>query len=128
MKMNIILFRVALQFVHEKQQMAQKNYDASRDGSLPVFGVGVAFIDESAYCAISSDEVDETIQKIRSIVSHLAPPAKDLHVVSIESTFSLDALDAREKFKKLLDSVGDATGKEDLLMHLRMLTLQKVWI
>ncbi|KAJ0043509.1 hypothetical protein Pint_17889 [Pistacia integerrima] len=118
--------RVALQFVHEKQQTAQKNYDASRDRSLPVFGVGVAFIAESAYCPVSSDEVDEAIQKIRSIVSLLAPPAKELHVVPIESTFSSDSFDGRERFKKLLDSVSDATGKEDLLMHLRMLTLQKI--
>lgn len=40
------MFTVALQFVHE-WQVAFKNYEASRDRSLPVFGVGVAFVDES---------------------------------------------------------------------------------
>ncbi|KAK1578329.1 hypothetical protein Q3G72_029410 [Acer saccharum] len=71
---------VVLQFVHEMQQRAQKNFDASKDRSLPVFGVGVTFIDENG----------------------------------------------KERLKTLEDSVSDATGKEDLLLHLRMLALQKV--
>ncbi|KAK1575131.1 hypothetical protein Q3G72_002892 [Acer saccharum] len=63
--------RVVLQFVHEMQQRAQKNFDASKDRSLPVFGVGVTFIDESAYHC----EIDKAIEDIRSTVSNLAPPA-----------------------------------------------------
>jgi hypothetical protein len=37
-------FRVALQFVHDLQERADKNFEASRDRSLPMFGVGVVFI------------------------------------------------------------------------------------
>ncbi|KAF2553884.1 hypothetical protein F2Q68_00037962 [Brassica cretica] len=73
---------VAIQFVHE-WQVALKNYEASRDRSLPVFGVGVAFVDENS-------------------------------------------TEARDRLVKLLDSVSDVTGKEDLLVHLKMLSLQKV--
>ncbi|MCI42162.1 cytoplasmic tRNA 2-thiolation protein 2-like, partial [Trifolium medium] len=32
--------RVALQFVHDLHERAHKNFEASRDRSLPVFGVG----------------------------------------------------------------------------------------
>ncbi|KAK0594966.1 hypothetical protein LWI29_002216 [Acer saccharum] len=118
--------RVVLQFVHEMQQRAQKNFDASKDRSLQVFGVGVTFIDESAYHSVPSCEIDKAIEDIKSIVSNLAPPAKQLHVVLFESVFSLDSLDGKERLKTLEDSVSDATGKEDLLLHLRMLALQKV--
>ncbi|CAH2076353.1 unnamed protein product [Thlaspi arvense] len=118
--------RVALQFVHELQIKALKNYEASRDRSLPVFGVGVAFVDESAaYPALSTEMVD-AVSWIRSTVTDLSPPAKDLHVVPIESVFGSDSIEARDRLVKLLDSVSDETGKEDLVLHLKMLSLQKV--
>lgn len=122
---QIILFfsRVALQFVHEMQHKAQKNFDASRDRSLPVFGVGVAFVDESAVSRIPSDEFDKAIQDMKSIVSNLAPPDKAFHVVPIESVYSSNG---RDRLEELLNAVKDVTGKEDLLQHLRMLSLQKV--
>jgi cytoplasmic tRNA 2-thiolation protein 2 len=45
MKLKICyFFRVALQFVHDLQERADKNFEASRDRSLPMFGVGVVFI------------------------------------------------------------------------------------
>lgn len=119
-------FRVALQFVHEMQNKSQKNFDASRDRSLPVFGVGVAFIDESSIVPVHSHEIDKAIQEIRLIVSNLAPPRKELHVVPIENICSSNSSDGRDRLKSLLDVVSDATGKEDLLLHLRMLSLQKV--
>ncbi|KAG7540204.1 Cytoplasmic tRNA 2-thiolation protein 2 [Arabidopsis thaliana x Arabidopsis arenosa] len=118
--------RVALQFVHELQIKALKNYEASRDRSLPVFGVGVAFVDETAAFPALSTEMVDAIEWIRSTVSSLSPPAKDLHVVPVESVFGSDSLDARDRLVKLLDSVPDDTGKEDLLLHLKMLTLQKI--
>ncbi|XP_011048047.1 PREDICTED: cytoplasmic tRNA 2-thiolation protein 2 [Populus euphratica] len=118
--------RVALQFVHGLQDRAQKNFEASKDKSLPVFGVGVAFIDESAVYPVSSDKVDGAIQDMRSVVSNLAPPAKQLHVVPIENIYASDSIDGKDRLTKLLDAVNDATGKEDLLLHLRMLALQKV--
>ncbi|PON86905.1 Cytoplasmic tRNA 2-thiolation protein [Trema orientale] len=117
--------RVALQFVHEMQHKAQQNFDASRDRSLPVFGVGVAFIDESAVFSVPSCEAAEGIEGMRVIVSNLAPPTKELLVVPIESVFSSESSDGKNQLSKLLDAVTDATGKEDLLVHLRMLSLQK---
>lgn len=117
--------RVALQFVHELQQRAQKNFDASKDRSLPVFGVGVVFVDETAYYPVPSSEIDNAIQEIKSIVLNLSPPTKELHVVPIESIFCSNPCDGRARLKKLVDSVSDATGKEDLLLQLRMLCLQK---
>lgn len=118
--------RVALQFVHGLQDRAQKNFEASKDKSLPVFGVGVAFIDESAVYPVSSDKVDGAIQDMRSVVSNLAPPTKQLHVVPIENIYASDSSDGKDRLTKLLDVVNDATGKEDLLLHLRMLALQMV--
>ncbi|XVF07219.1 hypothetical protein REPUB_Repub06bG0119600 [Reevesia pubescens] len=118
--------RVVLQFVHEMQYRAQKNYDASKDKSLPVFGVGVAFIDESSLHSFTCHEILKAIEDIRSTVSSLAPPSKELYVVPIENVFSSDGIDGKERLEKLLDAVSDDTGKEDLLIHLRMLSLQKV--
>lgn len=118
--------RVALQFVHEMQQKAQKNYDASKDRSLPVFGVGIALIDESAISSVPSEEIETAIEEIRSIVSNAAPPAKEFHVFPIENVFSSDSIDGKNRVKKLIDAVSDATGREDLITHLRMLSLQKV--
>ncbi|KAF5198493.1 Cytoplasmic trna 2-thiolation protein [Thalictrum thalictroides] len=118
--------RVVLEFVHEIQQKAQKNSDASRDKLYPVFGVGVAFIDESVVTSIASHDLDNAIQDLRLIVSSLAPPTKELHIVPIQSIFSTDLKDGRNKLNELLDTVSDATGKEDLLCHLRMQCLQKI--
>ncbi|KAK7816273.1 cytoplasmic trna 2-thiolation protein 2 [Quercus suber] len=110
-------------FVHELQHKSLKNFDASRDRSLPVFGVGVAFIDETTISPLPSHDIDRAIQDIRLIVSNLAPPIKQLHVVPIENIYSGDGTN---RLKNLLDAVSDTTGKEDLLLHLRMLSLQKV--
>lgn len=119
--------RVALQFVHELQVKALKNYEASRDRSLPVFGVGVAFVDESAaYPDALSSEMCDAVAWVRSTVLSMSPPEKDLHVVPIESVFGSESVEARGRLVKLLDSVSDETGKEDLLLHLKMLSLQKV--
>lgn len=118
--------RVALQFVHELQVKALKNYEASRDRSLPVFGVGVAFVDESAAYPALSGGMSDAIEWVRSTVLSLSPPEKDLHVVPIESVFGSESVEARDRLVKLLDSVSDETGKEDLLLHLKMLSLQKV--
>lgn len=118
--------RVALQFVHDMQQKAQKNLDASRDRSLPVFTVGVAFIDEAAISSVACQEVEQVIQDLQVIVSSLAPPKKELHIAAIENLFSTNSDEGRDRLRELLNSVGDLTGKEDLVLHLRMLFLQKV--
>ncbi|KAI6696787.1 hypothetical protein NL676_016906 [Syzygium grande] len=118
--------RVALQFVHDMQYKAQKNFDASRDRSLPVFGVGVAFIDESTAYPILSSEMDRVLGDIKLMVSQLSPPTKELHIFPIESVYSEGSIDSKDRLKELLDRVTDTTGKEDLLVHLRMLSLQKI--
>lgn len=118
---------MALQFVHEMQHRALKNFEASKDRSLPVFGVGVAFIDESSVYPDASEKVDDAIKEMRLIVSKLAPPMKQLHVVPIENIYTSDSIDGKDRLTNLLNAVNDATGKEDLLLHLRMLALQKVW-
>ncbi|KAM7505458.1 hypothetical protein LguiB_004362 [Lonicera macranthoides] len=118
--------RVALEFVHEMQHKAQKNFDASRDRSLPVFGVGVAFIDESAVYPVPFEEFDKAVDEMRLIVSNLTPPRKEFHVAPIETICSSDSSDGKNRLKELLNAVSDVTGREDLLLHLRMLSLQKV--
>lgn len=95
------------------------------DRSLPVFGVGVVFVDESAICSVPSCEVYQGFEEIRDIVSNLVPPTKELLIVPIESVCSSES-NGKDQLRKLMDAVTDATGKEDLQAHLRMLSLQKV--
>ncbi|KAH1069874.1 hypothetical protein AAZX31_03G119900 [Glycine max] len=118
--------RVALQFVHDMQERAQRNFDASRDRSLPVFGVGVVFIDESAVLPIPSNEMEEAVEVVSEVVSSLAPPRKELHIVPIETVYSSDSGDGKERITKVVNTVIDPTGREDVLLCLRMLALQKV--
>lgn len=118
--------RVALQFVHEMQEKAQKNFDASRDKSLPVFGVGVVFVDESSARCVPTAEADEVIQHIKTVASDLAAPEKLLHIAPLESIYASNPADGRERLRRLLDAISDNTGKEDALTYLRMLCLQKV--
>ncbi|XP_021724136.1 cytoplasmic tRNA 2-thiolation protein 2-like [Chenopodium quinoa] len=118
--------RVALQFVHEMQDKAQKNFEKSRDRSLPVFGVGVVYIDESSARRVPTAEADAAIQHIKAVVSDLAAPEKTLHIAPLESIYDLNPADGRERLRMLLETMSDNTGKEDFLTHLRMLCLQKV--
>jgi cytoplasmic tRNA 2-thiolation protein 2 len=100
------------------QSKALMCWDASNSQALPVFTVGVAFINECAISGEPLDQVDAAVAQMRSIVSGLSPPSKDLHILPIENVFPSDS-------RKLVDSIADATGREDLLRHLRMLSLQK---
>lgn len=118
--------RVALQFVHEMQMKAQKNFDASRDRSLPVFGVGVAFVDESSAFAVDSHEIVQKIEEMQLIVSNLGPPVKQFHVLPTGSIYSSDSNKEKDRLKELLDVISDVTGREDVLEYLRMLCFQKV--
>ena len=101
------------------QSKALVYWDASNSQALPVFTVGVVFIEECAISAKPSDQVDVAVAQIKSIVSNLSPPSKDLHIVPIDNVFPSD-------LRKLVNSISDATGREDFLQHLRMLSLQKV--
>ncbi|KAK9664348.1 hypothetical protein RND81_14G035300 [Saponaria officinalis] len=119
--------RLALQFVHDMHLKAQNNFDASRDKSLPVFSVGVAFIDESFARSIPFDVAAQAILHVKAVVNSLSPPHKDLHVASLENIYSsADVADGRSRLTELLDTFVDSTGKDDFLTHLRMLCLQKV--
>ncbi|KAF7147916.1 hypothetical protein RHSIM_Rhsim03G0021100 [Rhododendron simsii] len=118
--------RVALQFVHEMQCKAQKNFDASRDRSLPVFGVGVAFVDESAVYPVSSQQLDDAIEDMKLIVSNLTPKRKVFHVIPTASIYSSDLGEGKDRLRELVNAVSDVTGKEDLMLYLRMLSLQKI--
>ncbi|XP_047321924.1 cytoplasmic tRNA 2-thiolation protein 2 [Impatiens glandulifera] len=115
--------RVAIEFVREIQHKAQKNFDASRDRSLAVFGIGVAFINESDAHTETSHELDEAIEEMKLIVSNLDPPKKNFHVASLGSLWSSDS---KYRLKELVNAVNDVTGREDLLLQLRMLSLQKI--
>ncbi|XP_068665835.1 cytoplasmic tRNA 2-thiolation protein 2 isoform X2 [Aristolochia californica] len=108
------------------QLKAQMNFDASRDRSLPVFGVGVAFVNESAVSSVPPDRVNEAIKEMELIVSSLAPPAKELHISPLEGIFSEHPEEGKNQLNELLNTISDATGKEDFLQHLRMLSLQKI--
>lgn len=110
------------------QVKSQKNFDASRDRSLPVFGVGVAFVDESAFDRSPSNALDKDIEAMKLIVDELSPPTKAFHVTPIESICASNSNSARDNLNELLSVVSDKTGKEDLVVQLRMLSLQKVWI
>ncbi|KAL8166445.1 hypothetical protein V2J09_007944 [Rumex salicifolius] len=118
--------RVVLQFVHEMQLKAQKNFDASRDKSVPVFGVGVAFIDESSAYGFARDEMDRAIEQMSSVISELFPPEKELYVAPIEDIYFSNLTDGRDRLKGLLTATKDTTGREDLILYLRMLSLEKI--
>ena len=108
------------------QDKAQKNFDASRDKSLSVFSVGVVFVNETSALGVSTVEADEVIEHVKAVVNELAKPEKLLHIVPLESIYELNPDDDRERLRRMLDAVGDSTGKEDVVTHLRMLCLQKV--
>ncbi|XP_039115416.1 cytoplasmic tRNA 2-thiolation protein 2 [Dioscorea cayenensis subsp. rotundata] len=118
--------RVALQFIHEMQRKAFTSWVASKSQALPVFGVGVAFVDERVASNQPSCEVDKAIEEIKLIVSDLAPVQKELHILPIESICSLGSNDGKSKLNGLLETITDTTGREDFLHYLRLLSLQKI--
>ncbi|KAE8661208.1 3'-5'-exoribonuclease family protein [Hibiscus syriacus] len=67
----------------------------------------VAFIDESSIHSFASQQIEKAIGDIRSIVSNLGPPLKELFIVPIESIFSSVGIDCKERLKKLLDALDD---------------------
>ncbi|XP_020093022.1 cytoplasmic tRNA 2-thiolation protein 2 [Ananas comosus] len=118
--------RVALQFIHEMQSKLVKSWDASNSQALPVFGVGVAFIDESIFSLKQSHEIEKAIENVQLIVSSISSVYKGIHIKPIENICSSDSKDGRSRLSELLDMITDNTGKEDFLQYLRMLSLQKI--
>lgn len=108
------------------QSKLVKSWDASNSQALPVFGVGVAFIDESVFSLKQSHEIEKAIENVRLIVSSISSVYKGIHIKPIENICSSDSKDGRSRLSELLDMITDTTGKEDFLQYLRMLSLQKV--
>ncbi|XP_052137587.1 cytoplasmic tRNA 2-thiolation protein 2 [Oryza glaberrima] len=118
--------RVALQFIHEMRCKAIESWDVSNSQALPVFGVGVAFVDESVLCSKPRDEIEMAIEDIRSIVSSLSTGVKAMHIARLEDVFSTESEDGERRLREAVDMIGDDTGREDFLRCLRMLSLQKI--
>lgn len=105
---------------------AIESWDVSNSQALPVFGVGVAFVDESVLCSKPRDEIEMAIEDIRSIVSSLSTGVKAMHIARLEDVFSTESEDGERRLREAVDMIGDDTGREDFLRCLRMLSLQKV--
>ncbi|KAL5205203.1 hypothetical protein ABZP36_033412 [Zizania latifolia] len=118
--------RVALQFIHEMRSKAIESWDASNSQALPVFRVGVAFVDESVLCSKPEQEIDMAIEDIKSIVSSLSVGVKATHIAPLEDVFSPESTDGEGRLREVVGLIDDDTGKEDFLQCLRMLSLQKI--
>ncbi|KAM0915493.1 hypothetical protein ACQ4PT_010808 [Festuca glaucescens] len=118
--------RVALQFIHDMRSKAIESWDASNSQALPVFDVGVAFVDESTLLSKPRCEVELAISDIKSIVSSLLLGDKAMHIASLEDVFSSESNDREGRLMELVGMVNDDTGREGLLRCLRMLLLQKI--
>ncbi|KAG0466183.1 hypothetical protein HPP92_017763 [Vanilla planifolia] len=103
-----------------------KNWDASKSQGLPVFGFGVAFVDESTIFPTPSNVASNIIEEISGIVSELGHALQELHIAPIETAFCKDLVDGQNCLRQLLDNITDASGKEDFVQYLRMLSLQKI--
>lgn len=117
---------MALQFIHEMRSKAIESWDASNSQALPVFNVGVAFVDESVLLSKPKCEVELATEDIESIVSSLSPGDKAMHIASLDDVFSSESKDGEGRLRELVGMITDDTGREDLLQCLRMLSLQKV--
>ncbi|KAK3140107.1 hypothetical protein QOZ80_5AG0395960 [Eleusine coracana subsp. coracana] len=119
--------RVALQFIHEMQAKAIQSWETSNSQALPVFGVGVAFVDESGVLSPKpKHEVERAVQDIRSIVSSLSPGEKAVHIASLGDMFTSGSEDGVGKLREVVGMIGDETGRDDFLQRSRMLLLQKI--
>ncbi|CAL4905538.1 unnamed protein product [Urochloa decumbens] len=118
--------RVALQFIHEMQSKAIQSWETSNSQALPAFGVGVAFVDESALSARPEDETKTAIGDMKSIVSSLSPSDKKVHVAPLEDVFSSGSDDKVARLKEVVGMIGDETGRDDFIQCLCMLSLQKI--
>ncbi|KAG2621804.1 cytoplasmic tRNA 2-thiolation protein 2-like isoform X1 [Panicum virgatum] len=118
--------RVALQFIHEMQSKAIQSWETSNSQALPAFGVGVAFVDESAVSARPEHETETATEDIKSIVSSLSPGNKQVHFAPLEDVFSSGSEDKAARLKEVLGMIDDETGRDDFVWCLRMLSLQQI--
>ncbi|CAL5092697.1 unnamed protein product [Urochloa decumbens] len=118
--------RVALQFIREMQFKAIQSWETSNSQALPAFGLGVAFVNESALSARPEHETEMATGDIKSIVSSLAPGEKKVHVAPLEDVFSYGSEDKAARLKEVVGMIDDETGRDDFIQCLRMLSLQKI--
>ncbi|KAL6847287.1 hypothetical protein ACP4OV_023140 [Aristida adscensionis] len=119
--------RVALQFLHEMQSKAIQSWETSNSQALPVFGVGVAFVDEtSVLLPKENHEIETAIEDVKAIVSSLSPGDKAIHIAPLEYVFSPESKDEQGRMREVVGMIGDETGRDDFLRSLRMLLLQKI--
>ncbi|CAN6361612.1 unnamed protein product [Urochloa humidicola] len=118
--------RVALQFIHEMQSKAIQSWETSNSQALPAFGVGVAFVDESALSARSEDKTEMATADIKLIVSSLSPGDMKVHIAPLEGVFSSGSEDKAARLKEVVGMINDETGRDDFIQCLRMLSLQKI--
>ncbi|KAF8776752.1 hypothetical protein HU200_003490 [Digitaria exilis] len=117
--------RVALQFIHEMQSKAIQSWETSNSQALPAFGVGVAFVDESALLSRPEHESEMATEDIKSIVSSLSPGDKKVHVAPLEDVFSSGSED-KAAMLEVVGMINDETGRDDFVRCLLMLSLQKI--
>ncbi|CAL4970397.1 unnamed protein product [Urochloa decumbens] len=118
--------RVALQFIHEMQSKAIQSWETSNSQALLAFGLGVAFVNESALSARPEHETEMATGDIKSIVSSLAPGDKKVHVAPLEDVFSSGSEDKAARLKEVVGMIDDETGRDDFIQCLCMLSLQKI--
>eukprot|EP00249_Psilotum_nudum_P019408 c27239_g1_i4 orf=43-1518(+) len=132
--------RAALEFLLEIWHKAQHDAKNCKDGIMPVFGLGVAFVDEGAILPLSSFERQRVTKEITEIVLNGSQKPEEFLIIPLESIYedgevqapieqyAQGAVDCGKtgKLQLLLQNVDDSTGKEDLLEHLRLQLLQKV--
>ena len=119
---------MALQFIHEMQSKAIQSWEVSNSQALPVFSLGVAFVDERSVLSASlpGHEIQAAIEDIRSVVSGLSPGDKRVHIAPLEEVFSSGSDDKAARLKEVVGVISDETGRDDFVRRLRMLSLQKV--
>ena len=95
-------------------------------------------MDESCVLPLFPDDPKTVNEEMRKIVMEGEKNPDEFFIVPLESVYSKCEINyssnnvddnncKRERIQKLLQSVSDITGKEDLLQHIRMQALQQVY-
>jgi cytoplasmic tRNA 2-thiolation protein 2 len=111
------------------QSKAIHSWETSNSQALPVFGVGVAFVNESSVLSPKPKyEIERAVQDVRSIVSSLLPGKKAVHIASLGDMFASGSEDGVGSLREVVGMISDETGRDDFLQRSRMLLLQKVFL
>ncbi|KAL2613451.1 hypothetical protein R1flu_025143 [Riccia fluitans] len=122
--------RVAVEMLKEIRSKAQSDADASKDGTMKVFRLGVVYVDEATVLRLPESEAEAAVNSIKEMYDGIP-----VHTVELDCVYGTDGLPSDEdgdsassklKLTKLFESVKDMTGKEDMLELLRMQAIQTV--